>query len=166
MSEKHCTICGQKREFDYEYYNYNFEGHSLPVCYICNQAIKRLKSSSDSNRSKGSAYLRNQLENGKADSNGIPLVKSLLGETISDKELENMNKAKIEARVQESSSANLVFYIIGVIFIITTFVFHSASVNNSYGVANIQGTVYAAASAIIAIICFAAGAIVTAIKNK
>ena len=97
----------------------------------------------------------------------IPLVREILGDSVSEEEIKKATFSMPEsAFAQQTPSGDSGLNICGVIFLILAVVLYFVSVDNSYGVANIQTTVFAAASAVAAVVCFAAGQIIRVINRK
>ena len=66
----------------------------------------------------------------------------------------------------ERKTKPLHLYIIGALFLVAAMIFYFISVNNDYGVANIQTTVFAGACFVSAIVSFTGGTIIKALQEK
>ena len=57
-------------------------------------------------------------------------------------------------------------YVLGIVFLVLAVILYFVSVDNNYGVANIQTTVFSAASFVASIVSFAAARIIDAVNSK
>ena len=65
----------------------------------------------------------------------------------------------------DPQKCSFALYVAGVLFLIASVILYTVSVNNDYGVANIQSTVFAAACFVAAIICCTGGTVIKALKK-
>ncbi len=70
-----------------------------------------------------------------------------------------------QAKEANASQYSIGLYITGVLFLLAAVVFYAISVNNEYGVANIQATTFAGANFVAAIVSFTGGTIIKALKK-
>ena len=169
-----CCVCGETDDRDFAVNKIPFHGRSLDVCDNCCQAFRWAESKSK--KEKGTQYLRQKLENGSASAQGILLIKDRLHEEPTQEEIKAFGIVdagivdETEPTAKESSvpanSGDMVSLIAGVLFLIAAVVLYFVSIDNDYGVANIQSTTYSAANFVAAIVCFAASRIIRAINSK
>ena len=139
------------------------------------------------NKLIGRKYLKGKLDEGVVPPENVVLVKQLAGERITDEEhaqLYGTAGAEYEASAPEPEQSAVsepvgtvqagavetvssgVPFGAGVVFLVLAVILYFVSVNNNYGVANIQTTVFAGSSFVAAIVCFAASRIIKAINSK
>ena len=163
-----CCICGETY-MDLYANKVSFRGKSIDVCDDCNQALKWLDS--NNKKEKGMQYLRKKLENGTPSTQGFLLVKDHLHENPTQEEVEAYKTVEEATAVNEESSASTNnggggSLVAGIFFLVVAVILYFVSIDNNYGVANIQSTVYSAASFVAAIVCFATSRIIKEIKSK
>ena len=152
---KQCCICGTTIGFmtaDRRYYN----GQGFDICANCQEAFTKVKSGKASKVESGSEYLRAKRTEGVITPEALTMVADALGE---------IDHVKDTANSQYRVSSGIPFFA-GVVFFILAVILYIASVNNNYGVANIQSTVFSAASFVAAIVCFAASSIIRAMNSR
>ena len=162
-----CCICGQ----DINSWNYTtktYQDQDYKICMACLSAIDKVNSKEQQNIDSGINYFRNQLDNNKTSREAIPLVKYILGEDEPVKNVNSVSKTSSRSRIpsQGSEVSSSVPLFAGIVFLVLAVILYFVSVNNDYGVANIQSTVFSAASFIAAIVCFAAARIINAVNSK
>ncbi len=149
-----------------------FHGHELSVCQYCGDAFKKVDTGDPKKIESGKKYLRARLEENEAAPIAIPLIQETLGEAI-DKDVIEKAIADLpfasktaEAKKIASEVSHIGPFAAGICFLILTAFLYYISTNNSYGVANIPSTIFAAASFVAAIVCFGTSAIIKAINTK
>ena len=157
---KQCCICGTVIGFmtaNKRFYN----GKSFDICTSCQDAFAKVNSSNTSKANSGLDYLRTKKAEGLIAPEAITMVDDALGET---------NNAKYTTNAQRRNNAatvgNGVPFFAGVVFLVIAAILYYVSVNNNYGVANIQSSVFSAASFVAAVVCFATARIIDAINFR
>ena len=179
----YCPICSKGMSVVNEV-KYEFRGNELKICYNCSEEIAKLSSPDDVIKEKAKLYFRNMQEKNKPQKLGVPLVKSLLEGEVSEEELkapapvvkkeipEPSQPAEVlpkpQASDEASTATNGSLKVAGVIFLIIAVVWYYISVVDVDGfkVANIQSTVFAAASAVISAVCFVGARIITVLDSR
>ena len=184
MGDK-CAICG-KNLVPMNTYMQKLEGRMLPLCMNCSTMASAAAGVNANSRLTGRRYLSGKLAAGVVPKENIPLVKKLAAEEMTEAEYAQLqgtaggNKeasapkpeaapvvretgAQVAAGEQTSHKPALYA---GLMFLVLAVILYVVSVNNNYGVANIQATVFAGVAFVSAIVCFAAAGIIKAINCK
>ena len=185
MSDR-CEICG-KTIHPADTYVEQVYGKTLELCMHCSTMVTSASGVNANNKLIGRKYLKGKLDEGVVPPENVVLVKQLAGEGLSGDEhaqLHGIAGADKEASTQETEqpvvsepagsvqagtvetvSSGMPFGA-GLVFLVLAVILYFVSVNNEYGVANIQTTVFAGASFVAAIVCFATSRIIKAINSK
>ena len=116
-------------------------------------------------------YFRSLINKNIPHDVGIPLTKSLVGPKKIDEDrktdVKPENKTNTDSTQQSTSSAGIL-WIGGFIFLVLAIVKYVQSIHDVDGlrIANIQSTVFAAASWIVSMVCFVGARIITVIEKK
>jgi len=184
MGER-CAVCG-KNLVPMNTYMKTLEGKTLPLCMNCDTMTSAAAGVNSNNRLTAREYLKGKLDAGVVPPENVILVKKLAGESMTEEEyaqLEGRTGGNNEVPAPKAEAApaaegkstpadtgepvshNIPLYA-GLVFLALAIILYVVSVNNSYGVANIQATVFAGAAFVSAIVCFAASRIIKAINSK
>ena len=161
-----CPFCGEQLG-TLTMYEREIHGKAFSICSNCRNAFKKIDSGNPFKVDAGKSYFQARLKNNETAPEALPLVREILGETVSDEEIETATVSIPEgAFAQNNVSGDVGLNIGGAVFLILAVILYFISVDNSYSVANIQTTVFAAASTVAAVVCFAAGQIIRVINRK
>lgn len=174
-----CQFCG--REIDKPKHSTFMFGWNYQICPTCNDAIEKTHSMSSQTKKEGYRYFSSLREAGCLHPAVDAIAKCLTGEKLSTEEMEAAKRgpdspadvtaaatapapfdnANQEPRrenlpaADSGSGAGSALTTAGVVFWILAVILYVISVNNSYGVANIQATVFAGAAFVSGVVCFA-----------
>ncbi len=163
MSDK-CCICGAEVG-TFTAYFIPFNGRDLCLCGKCKTTIQQLNS--ERKQEKCIGYLHQKLEGGTVTPEAIVFVKQKLGEEPSEDEIKAAAKSFETVNLKGSSSnGDGLLTIGGISFLILAVILYFVSVDNAYGVANIQSTVFSAAAFVAGVVCLAAGRIIKTINSR
>ena len=137
-----------------EAYEYKklFEGKPYILCKQCNAVLNVIESD---NSVEGKQYLQSKIDDGLVQPLGMELIKEYLGEeakvamSSTTEKKENNDSPKYNVK-----NTPVYMVMIGIVFLIIAGIMYYLSVNNEYGIANMQGTVFAAAAFVAAIVNF------------
>lgn len=160
---KKCCVCGEELAV-MNTYSRSYHGNNYEICERCNTAFKRMDKAGL--RDSATDYLRKKLESGSVAPYATALVKNYLQEEITEEESSAAQNIPEYYNTTPAPSGSGTMYIVAVCFLILAVILYFVSVNNDYGVANIQSTVFSAAAFIASVVCFAAGKIIKAINMK
>lgn len=171
-----CQFCG--REIDKPKHSTFMFGWNYQICPTCNDAIEKTHSMSSETKKEGYRYFSSLREAGGLHPAVDAIAKCLSGGKLSAEELAAAKRgpdspadvtapAPVDEANQEprreslpatdsGNGAGTALIIGGVIFWILAVIFYMISVNNNYGVANIQTTTFAGAAFVSGVVCFAA----------
>ena len=163
MKQK-CCICGRNINFMNTYHR-TYHQHSYNLCMFCVEAFEQIDSGKQSKVELGRKHLRAEYAKGQTVPEAIPMLKETLGEKLEEEIERGMTDASNQVGDVPVVSSGVPL-LTGIIFLALAVILYFVSVNNNYGVANIQSTVYSAASFVAAIVCFAASRIINAVNSK
>ncbi len=186
-----CCLCNKEIEEIQIQNEYPFCGNFRYVCDDCRKAINYRVSLSKKEKMMGKEYFSNLLESNQYDPDILFELKKIVGLPISSEEKiaakkfakdcikaeKEKDKAEYQSQVGTEKKYNGIgFVVAGVIFlIIAVFLFvdsnklldrKSSEVLGIKAVANIQETVFSAASFIASVICFACRNVIINLKRK
>ena len=168
-NERICEICGEpiKR---LDGYAIKCNGVKGLVCNTCNVQLDNLQYKHY--KEEGIRYLNDKLNQGKATSLGREFIESRFGKYRVYQEPAYTESSEKDAPAytpapEEPSTGNGLM-LSGVIFLILAVILYIVSIQNVNGlqIANIQGTVFCAASFIVSMVCFACKTVITACQGK
>ena len=173
-----CPICGK----NLGEVGYSFNGEILYVCSFCSEEIVKLSSFSESKKEHAKEYFQRMLDNNRTIGIGTSLAQSLLinGPSVTEYKVNTNNSAEESPNIQSPSSTPEVIYeshpqisntslkISGAFFLALAIILYIVSIRSvgTFQVANIQSTVFAAASAVISAVSFVGAKIVSALNGK
>lgn len=161
-----CPFCSQELGA-LNTYERTIHGKTINMCPNCKNAFKKIDSGKAFDVEAGKSYFRARLNNNETAQETIPFIREILGDNVSEEEIRAAaTSTPMNNFTQSSPSGDSGLNIGGVVFLILAVVLYFISVGNSYGVANIQTTVFAAACFVAAVVCFAAGKIIRVINRK
>ena len=184
-----CCVCGKEISEKEAYDNkmlYQFREYT--VCMQCNQELRKCYYNTSANSDEGKEYLKEKMALGTVQPEAVRMVREHMHDLKED-ELCQKDPDVPVGRVVDRSGTNTVrdsiiqerhtltngqdksydtitwLYIAGVIWFILAAVLYFVSVNNEFGVANIQATVYSACIAVMGTVCFVGAQIIKAIRR-
>ncbi len=163
MVDYKCCICGTDIGAFTTFY-WTYQEHTLNLCRQCHTTIKQLKAGKKVEENID--YLRKKLSEGTVEPGAVVFVKNSLGEEPSEDEIQAAAKSFETVDLKNTSNGDGWLTIGGISFIILAVILYFLSVDNAYGVANIQATVFSAAAFVAGVVCFAAGRIIKAFKSR
>ncbi len=168
MEENKCCCCGTFIG-RIDTVKIAFYGHELRVCQFCGDAFEKIDSGDVRKIESGKKYLQARLEKNEAAPIAIPLIREALGETIDkdtvEKVVANLPSVSEISKKTSKVGSSLPLWA-GICFLIASIILYFISTNNSYGIANIPSTIFAAASFVSAMVCLGTSSIIKAINTK
>lgn len=160
-----CCICGRGIHVMNTYHR-AFGGKSFDLCMFCIDALEKIDSGKPEKVVSGAKHLRSELGKGVATPDAALMVKEALKDIPDDELNAEITASSFSPESKPSALSSTGTALAGFVFLILAIVLYFMSVNNDYGVANIQSTVYSAASFVAAVVCFATARIINAVNSK
>ena len=122
-----------------------------------------MKSTDANKKNEALHYLHICSSAGTVSSEAAPFINPIIEETtVSQKTIQQEKNTQIQTKKELVSQAGL--NIAGFCFLLLALILYIISVNNDYGVANIQTTVFSAAAFVVGSLCFVGARIIKAFR--
>lgn len=167
-----CEICGAEIS-SAEAYPVKFEGLKFHICTQCSARLDDLKYKKY--KQEGIIYLREMIDQGRCTEQGKSYIRFCFEKNNAYDELAYtapIEETKLAARAAElkkaSASDGSGLLLSGICFLVLAAILYFTSTRDVDGlkIANIQTTVFCAASFIVSICCFACRSVITAVHEK
>ena len=157
-----CELCGRTQTG--EYYSEMFENNVFFSCQECHNKIGEMQSTNFNKQNEAMQYLFNCANTQSYTARAKPFLYKTLGMSDAGIKEAKEKEEQIKKNEKDNMQSGSGLYAAGFCFFFLALILFIVSVNNDYGVANIQTTVFSAAAFVVGCLNIIGARIIKAFK--
>ena len=157
-----CELCGRKQTG--EFYSEKLEGNVFTSCQECHNKIGDMQSTDFNKQNEALQYLFNCANAQSYSDRAEPFLYKTLAITDNGIKKAKEKEEQIKKDEKDKNQSEVGLSVAGFCFLLLALILYITSVDNQYGVANIQATVFSAAAFVVGCLNIIGARIIKAFK--